>query len=717
MKNPYLKIAFALAAAILCLGFLVGCCKHVNTELIDSLEATCTEDGYSGDMLCKDCGKIIETGESIPAKGHVKAEASGVKEASCTQEGYTGDIYCAICGELIKEGKVIPKTEHTLGDLTGYLEATCAHVGYSGDIACTVCGQVIVRGDTIEKLAHVPGPLTGVSEPTCAEDGYTGDIFCEVCGENIIEKLPHTYREVGNSENATCLSRGYSGDLVCEVCGHYEYGNIIECTDHAFKDHVCTICGWMTPGLYLDEELVMSWEDLKGYGYITVDSKGQLKSNSGNFQNGRLVVGEDVTYIDGNYSTGIDNSTIGELWLPRSITQLGSYITYHCSSLKKLVLYCQVKTIPHSAFTNLYGDAVLETIILPDCVETIEGEAFNRHPYLTDFHWPANLKYIGRDAFRNCGLSGNLVLPDGVETLEHDAFCGTNIQYVTLPASLTEFRGAFDDCGSLLVVDGSQAIELKSMAGFCDCPSLATLILPPNLESMESWYMGGGFLRNCPSLNYLEIPDSVRYCTGFLNYSSVGTIVFPSGLIDIGGNPGTVKEIRYRGSEQQWKMTTASTLFSNIKIQYNWDEYISDGAVRISNSNTAKGHQSDETQYGIPNIGTLAGTYGYVYVDDEGSAEQFAAVSSLLKGAVAVCNRGELTFSEKANAAAEVGAIAVIIVDPGESGFGWMNLSGAKYKIPVILVHSSYKPILIEYGTPQTGYAFDAYTGNVFICD
>ena len=31
------------------------------------MEATCTEDGYTGDLVCTVCGEILEQGESIPA--------------------------------------------------------------------------------------------------------------------------------------------------------------------------------------------------------------------------------------------------------------------------------------------------------------------------------------------------------------------------------------------------------------------------------------------------------------------------------------------------------------------------------------------------------------------------------------------------------------------------------------------------------------------------
>ncbi|MBQ6025928.1 MAG: leucine-rich repeat protein [Lachnospiraceae bacterium] len=45
-------------------------CSHSNTETVNIVTATCTDDGYSGDVRCKDCGEIIETGHIVNATDH-----------------------------------------------------------------------------------------------------------------------------------------------------------------------------------------------------------------------------------------------------------------------------------------------------------------------------------------------------------------------------------------------------------------------------------------------------------------------------------------------------------------------------------------------------------------------------------------------------------------------------------------------------------------------
>lgn len=68
-------------------------------------EATCTEKA-----VCELCGK--EYGEPDP-EAHKNTEIIGAKDATDTEEGYTGDIVCRDCGETVEEGEVIPKAVTT----------------------------------------------------------------------------------------------------------------------------------------------------------------------------------------------------------------------------------------------------------------------------------------------------------------------------------------------------------------------------------------------------------------------------------------------------------------------------------------------------------------------------------------------------------------------------------------------------------------------------
>ena len=42
-----------------------GCCLHTNTKVEGKVDATVDAEGYTGDTVCADCGKVLATGESI----------------------------------------------------------------------------------------------------------------------------------------------------------------------------------------------------------------------------------------------------------------------------------------------------------------------------------------------------------------------------------------------------------------------------------------------------------------------------------------------------------------------------------------------------------------------------------------------------------------------------------------------------------------------------
>ena len=47
-----------------------GVCNHANTEVKGAVAATCTQEGYTGDTVCADCGKVLETGSAIAKTAH-----------------------------------------------------------------------------------------------------------------------------------------------------------------------------------------------------------------------------------------------------------------------------------------------------------------------------------------------------------------------------------------------------------------------------------------------------------------------------------------------------------------------------------------------------------------------------------------------------------------------------------------------------------------------
>ena len=79
-------------------------CSHSNVEYVNEYEATCTEDGYTGDLVCMDCGEVVEVGQVIPALGHDE-QWQVVREATEDEPGLE-QLICMRDGEVLQEREI-----------------------------------------------------------------------------------------------------------------------------------------------------------------------------------------------------------------------------------------------------------------------------------------------------------------------------------------------------------------------------------------------------------------------------------------------------------------------------------------------------------------------------------------------------------------------------------------------------------------------------------
>lgn len=271
---------------------------HQHTEIRNKKEATCKEEGYTGDTYCKDCAAKVSSGQAIPKTEHTWDSGKVTTKATCEHTGvrtYT----CSVCGETKEEE--IPKTDHTYDEgtvtkkptctetgiktytctvcqktkteeipATGHQhteirnkkEATCTETGYTGDTYCKDCGTKLSSGEVISKKAH-DYEVKDRQKPTCTTDGYVLSV-CKACGDEKQEVLPatgHQHTEIRNKKEATCKAEGYTGDMYCKDCGEklsdgktiakttehtWDAGKVTKaatCTEKGVKTYTCTVCG------------------------------------------------------------------------------------------------------------------------------------------------------------------------------------------------------------------------------------------------------------------------------------------------------------------------------------------------------------------------------------------------------------------------------------------------------------------------------------------
>ena len=240
--------------------------ENMTLEKIPAKAPTCTENGHSAYWYCAAFDKYFsdENGVNeitakdtvIPATGHGESEVKGAKEATCTEDGYTGDKVCKVCGEILERGTVIEKIGHVWGepewnwsedgktctvtftcknnpehketpeaDVTSEVKtpATCTESGVT-----TYTAKVDFNGSTYTDTKEVSVPATGhelkktdAKEPTCTEDGNKEYWTCDTCDKYFSDENAETEIQLADT--------------------------VIEATGHSYDNGKCTVCGEIDP--------------------------------------------------------------------------------------------------------------------------------------------------------------------------------------------------------------------------------------------------------------------------------------------------------------------------------------------------------------------------------------------------------------------------------------------------------------------------------------
>ena len=250
--------------------------NHSLTKVINKKDATCTEDGYTGDTVCAICGKEITKGEAIEAKGHIEAIDAAV-EPTCTEPGKTEGKHCSTCNEVLVAQEVIPATGHKEETIPGK-EATCTDTGLTDGTRCSVCGTVIKAQEEIPAKGHSWNEGKITTSPTCENAGvktYTCTV-CNATKTEAIDATGHTPVEVAE-QPATCTEAGHTAGTKCSVCDAILSGmEEIPATGHtevidAAKAPTCTETG-LTEGKHCSvcNTVLVAQEEIPAKGHTEV---------------------------------------------------------------------------------------------------------------------------------------------------------------------------------------------------------------------------------------------------------------------------------------------------------------------------------------------------------------------------------------------------------------------------------------------------------------
>ena len=166
-----------------------------------------------------------------------------------------------------------------------------------------------------------------------------------------------------------------------------------------------------------------------------------------------IVLPNSVTSLGSDVFNSCTN--LASVTIPEGITDISGGLFRECTSLSSVSILGSVKTIGEMAFSKCSS---LEQLTIPGKLTSIEKEAFSFSGLKSiefDFNDTASSVSLGKSAFYMCTQLESIWLPNCLETVDDYTFYGcTSLSSVHLPNQLTRINnGAFSDCLSLRSIE------------------------------------------------------------------------------------------------------------------------------------------------------------------------------------------------------------------------------------------------------------------------
>lgn len=265
-------------------------------------------------------------------------------------------------------------------------------------------------------------------------------------------------------------------------------------------------------------------------------------------------------------------TSLEEITLPESISNLGAESFAGCTALKSIVfkaralnamasdafsgvdLHGVTVTVPKGYKSNFSQLEALGASIVIDGIEPEVGREFEVDgvTYLTtsvdplevtlrsftnkSFAGPVlvsakvmfdgdlyTVKAIGDNAFSGCGGVTGVTFPTSLTSIGSEAFAGTAITSVTVPANITDLKpGVFQNCQNLVEVTIEANITALADMMFSNCMNLHKITLPSSIA-----VLGNEVFANCTALDEIFFNGtSVQLTDGALNgFDNLGNLV------------------------------------------------------------------------------------------------------------------------------------------------------------------------------------------------
>ncbi|MDV4151843.1 leucine-rich repeat protein [Clostridium sp. AL.422] len=385
---------------------------------------------------------------------------------------------------------------------------------------------------------------------------------------------------------------------------------------------------------------------LDGYVYTIVGSNAWITGYTGlggNISIPTSIEGYPVSNI--GYAAFENNTTITSLFVPSSITTIGSYAFSNCSNLLAInvdpsnpnyyssfgVLYDKSQTILISNPAGLTG-----SFTIPSTVTTILNWAF-AYSHISQINIPSSVNSIGIYAFRDCSNLISIYIPSSVTNIDTSAFynCTSlnsidvdvgNVNYSSLDGVLYDKLQTKLICypvGKIGPFTIPDSVNLINTSAFERCTNLTSITMGNNVRTIGDYAFA--YCTNLTSVNMSSSVNTIgsysfAYCSNLenitmgINLHSIGY----RGFIDC----NKLSEVKFLGDAPGMDIQVFDGAASDLKIYYiygksgfsdPWYGYNAEALYTVTyngNGNTSGSVPSDNNTYKLNESVTVSANTG-----------------------------------------------------------------------------------------------------------
>lgn len=144
-----------------------------------------------------------------------------------------------------------------------------------------------------------------------------------------------------------------------------------------------------------------------------------------------------------------------------------------------------VKAVGNDAFKE---QNQITSVIIPEGVEEIRGNAFYACSVLRNIQLPSTLHTIQAAAFLSCKSLVEIVIPEGVVEISQFVFANCyDLQQVTLPSTIRKLDfWAFQSCEKLHSINLPEGLEVIEGCVFSGCHALKNIHVPSSIKKISN---------------------------------------------------------------------------------------------------------------------------------------------------------------------------------------------------------------------------------------